>query len=259
MIAYNGLEKLYSLFNRADISKEMRDQVAICIGRFFRAQIIQDAFRTLIIDSLKEFIRDQDEWIRAESVIALSYLANIQHVKYISWITCTDCSMTKKMKKFADRLLTMEFSILISSYLTLEICNQSYNNVILYAINQIFNILGFGAKQASSSSQYPHFETISAYGGVDKLYSVFERNDVNKKVKGKATICISKLYRSKVLDEKMRTDIILHLKTHINDSDNGTKINSISALNGLALIQEAMPAEYTAFCEKFTKGVNDSF
>ncbi|KAA6395759.1 MAG: hypothetical protein EZS28_008714 [Streblomastix strix] len=175
MIVYNGLEKLYSLFKRADISKEMRDQVAICIGRLFRAYIIQDAFRTEIIDSLKELIRDQDKWIRAEyqhPTCQVYLLDNLHRMQY-----------DKKMKKFADRLLTIEFQIPFSSYLTLEICNQSYNNVILYAINSKFNILGFGAKQASSSSQYPHFETISAYRGVGKLYSVFERNDMNKKSK----------------------------------------------------------------------------
>ncbi|KAA6359035.1 MAG: hypothetical protein EZS28_045438, partial [Streblomastix strix] len=53
-----------------------------------------------------------------------------------------------------------------------QLAQNADNNVILYAIKSIFNILGFGAKQASSSSQYPQFETISAYGGVDKLYSV---------------------------------------------------------------------------------------
>ncbi|KAA6308872.1 MAG: hypothetical protein EZS28_056611, partial [Streblomastix strix] len=71
MTAYSGLEKLYALFKRADISEEIRDQAAICIGRLFRSKAIPDKFRTEIIGCLIEIVRNQDKHIKAQSVIVL--------------------------------------------------------------------------------------------------------------------------------------------------------------------------------------------
>ncbi|KAA6382768.1 MAG: hypothetical protein EZS28_021704 [Streblomastix strix] len=85
-----------------------------------------------------------------------------------------------------------------------------------------------------STFQHPQFEIISNFGGIDKLYSVFKRTDVNKKVKDKTAICIGKLFRSKELQGEMKTEIISHLKTLVNSSDSNTKDSSISTLKGLA-------------------------
>ncbi|KAA6382852.1 MAG: hypothetical protein EZS28_021623 [Streblomastix strix] len=198
--------------NRAEIIKGIDFK---SISEIFRKPKDDDLRKTIInsgvLDSLF-FILDTHDL----SSVTLPYVDVIQQL--------SNCSIEIKLmlqsKKPYPHLLYL--------------LNHTDNDVILYAINSIFNILGFGAKQTSSSSQHPHFETMSTYGGVDKLYSVFKRSDVNKKVKDKAAICIGKLYSSKELQGEMKTEIISYLKIQVNSSDSNTKVSSVSTLKGLA-------------------------
>ncbi|KAA6384710.1 MAG: hypothetical protein EZS28_019764 [Streblomastix strix] len=75
---------------------------------------------------------------------------------------------------------------------------------------------------------------MSTYGGIEKLYSLFKRTDINKEIKDRAAICIGRLFRAKELPHSMRTEIISYLKTLINDSENFIKTNSRIILRNLA-------------------------
>ncbi|KAA6375577.1 MAG: hypothetical protein EZS28_028894, partial [Streblomastix strix] len=116
----------------------------------------------------------------------------------------------------------------------LRLLNLSDNEVLEQTINSIINVLLAGSRTTPSSSLHPHFDQMSTYGGIEKLYSLFKRTDVNQKVKGKTAICIGKLFNKAEIPHSMRTDIISYLKTLINDSDNFIKINSRIALTDLA-------------------------
>ncbi|KAA6354707.1 MAG: hypothetical protein EZS28_049767 [Streblomastix strix] len=75
MSALNGIGKLYSLFKRTDIDKEMKNKSAICIGQLFRAKQLPDEMRSEITSHLKSLVNDSDEWTKNNSIGALAYLA----------------------------------------------------------------------------------------------------------------------------------------------------------------------------------------
>ncbi|KAA6401905.1 MAG: hypothetical protein EZS28_002572, partial [Streblomastix strix] len=120
----------------------------------------------------------------------------------------------------------------------LHLLDHSENEIILNSVNSIFNILGFEDKSSQQQQQlqyqHPHFEEVAAISGIEKLYSIFKRKDVNKQVKDKVAICIGILFSSKELQGEMRTEIISHLKTVINSYDSKTRITTRNILEKLA-------------------------
>ncbi|KAA6400354.1 MAG: hypothetical protein EZS28_004123 [Streblomastix strix] len=303
---FNVIYKLFQVFKRSDVDIQVRDKAAIIIDLLYKTQEIPVEMRANIINYLLSLILSYDREVSNMTCISIGKLAQnprnradiLKSIDLKSILEEFKKPLTKNEEKNKENLIKKDgycnlLYVILQDRQNDKICNQIFssgvqdsiffifytrdlqsitypyvdvtqqlscdsialkqmlyskkpyshlqpllnhtdNIVILYAINSIFNILGYGAKQTSSSSLHPHFETISAYRGVYKLYSVFERNDVIKKVKDRAALCIGLLYSSKELDEIMRTDIISHLKTLVNDSDNGTKVSSVSTLNGLA-------------------------
>ncbi|KAA6363442.1 MAG: hypothetical protein EZS28_041031 [Streblomastix strix] len=116
----------------------------------------------------------------------------------------------------------------------LRLLNHSNNEVILYTIYSIVNILLTGFNTTSSSSLHPHFDQMSTYGGIEKLYSLFKRTDVNQKIKDITAICIGKLFNKAQIPHSMRTEIISHLMSIVGDSDTLTQDTSRIILGNLA-------------------------
>ncbi|KAA6387737.1 MAG: hypothetical protein EZS28_016736 [Streblomastix strix] len=75
IISINGGNKIFSLFQRADVDNEIRNISAICIGRLFKSQGLPETMKQPIIDHLKSIVLDQDEWARSQSVLSIGYLA----------------------------------------------------------------------------------------------------------------------------------------------------------------------------------------
>ncbi|KAA6367121.1 MAG: hypothetical protein EZS28_037352 [Streblomastix strix] len=91
----NGIEKLNSLFAKAEISKEIKDLVAICIGKLFRSKTIPDIFQNNVVEQLKTIIGDSDIQMRTESVIVLSDIAQntenrTEIIKNIDFVTIAE-------------------------------------------------------------------------------------------------------------------------------------------------------------------------
>ncbi|KAA6386763.1 MAG: hypothetical protein EZS28_017712 [Streblomastix strix] len=116
----------------------------------------------------------------------------------------------------------------------LRLLNHSDNEKLEFAICSIVNIINAGSNATSSSSLHPHFDQMSTYGGIEKLYSLFKRTDINEVIKDSAAICIGQLFSAKQLPHSMRTEIISHLMSIVGDFNNFIKINSRIALGNLA-------------------------
>ncbi|KAA6355404.1 MAG: hypothetical protein EZS28_049069, partial [Streblomastix strix] len=117
-----------------------------------------------IVDSLF-FIFDT----RDLSSITFPYISVIQQLS-------ADCS---------DEVKLLLYSKKPYPYL-LRLLNHSDNEVLEQTINSIHNILLAGSNTTSSSSLHPHFDQMSTYGGIEKLYSLFKRTDINKEIKARA-------------------------------------------------------------------------
>lgn len=75
------------------------------------------------------------------------------------------------------------------------------------------------------SSPHPHFEAFDEDRGIEKLYSIFKRTDLDKEFKDNVAIIIAQVFKAKEIpnNKLMRTKIISHLKTLIDDPDDWTK------------------------------------
>ncbi|KAA6385785.1 MAG: hypothetical protein EZS28_018687 [Streblomastix strix] len=101
-------------------------------------------------------------------------------------------------------------------------------------IVSILNILNGGTKTTPDNSHHPHYETINACGGIQMIIRLFRKNG-SKYSKDRAAICIGQLFRAREINDKqMRVEIIRHLKTLVNDSDEWTKKSAKRRLGGLA-------------------------
>ncbi|KAA6384951.1 MAG: hypothetical protein EZS28_019524, partial [Streblomastix strix] len=96
--------------------------------------------------------------------------------------------------------------------------------IVNITVITIHNILYGGVKITPDSDQHPHFETISACNGVEKLFALLNQNRIDQWTKYYAFISIGFLYRSKEIpDEAKRQMVINHLKTISIDPDDDPK------------------------------------
>ncbi|KAA6393620.1 MAG: hypothetical protein EZS28_010854 [Streblomastix strix] len=84
------------------------------------------------------------------------------------------------------------------------------------------------------TQQHPHFDSMNACRGIEKIYSLFKKN-VSKYSKDTSALAIGLLYRSKeIVDQQIKIDIISHIKTLVDDKDDWTLKISRLTLSGLA-------------------------
>ncbi|KAA6363110.1 MAG: hypothetical protein EZS28_041362 [Streblomastix strix] len=99
----------------------------------------------------------------------------------------------------------------------------------------ILNIIVDDFNTTSDNSHRPYYDTINACRGIEKIMKLFRING-NKKTKDTAAIRHGQIFRAKEINDKqMPIELIRHLKTLVNDTDEWTYTNSKLTLCHLAL------------------------
>ncbi|KAA6385992.1 MAG: hypothetical protein EZS28_018481, partial [Streblomastix strix] len=108
------------------------------------------------------------------------------------------------------------------------------DSIASYAIISIFLLLESGSNSTPEADPHPHYDSIQALDGINKIYALFQKNG-SKYSKDRAAICIGCLFRAhEITDPVMRLEIINHLKCLLNDSDKLVKYSARNALYYLA-------------------------
>ncbi|KAA6396658.1 MAG: hypothetical protein EZS28_007814 [Streblomastix strix] len=117
----------------------------------------------------------------------------------------------------------------------IRLLNHENTNVVNDAIISIFNILASGSYVTLSKSLHPHFDSISDCDGINQIYKIFKRKDIQKDIKDTIAELFGHLYRAReITNIKIRKDIIAHLKSLIMKKDKDEMTHSIHALKRLA-------------------------
>ncbi|KAA6378522.1 MAG: hypothetical protein EZS28_025950 [Streblomastix strix] len=117
----------------------------------------------------------------------------------------------------------------------IRLLNHPNNKIVEYSIASIYNIMIVGINTMSISEQHPHFVEVHSCDGIRKLFNLFKRNDITKRIKHRGALCIGNLFRSQEIPNKeMKTEIIAHLKALLKDPDDWEKNAAKKALKGLS-------------------------
>ncbi|KAA6312341.1 MAG: hypothetical protein EZS28_055942, partial [Streblomastix strix] len=95
------------------------------------------------------------------------------------------------------------------------------NEMLRVVIKIIGSIINGGIKD--NNSEHPYFESIISVNGGNKIFSLFQRKDVDDKIRNIAAISIGRLFKSQELPENMKQPIIDHLKSITSDQDEWTR------------------------------------
>ncbi|KAA6393910.1 MAG: putative transposable element tc3 transposase [Streblomastix strix] len=91
-----------------------------------------------------------------------------------------------------------------------------------------------GGGEWSDNLEHPYFQSIISINGGNKLFSLFQRNDVDNKIRNVAAISLGRLFKAQELPRNMKQSIIDHLKSITSDADEWTRFLSRRAINILA-------------------------
>ncbi|KAA6370763.1 MAG: hypothetical protein EZS28_033711 [Streblomastix strix] len=117
----------------------------------------------------------------------------------------------------------------------IKLLNHPNNKIADDTITSIYNIMILGTDSTSISEKHPHFAEIQSCDGIRKLFDLFKRNDITKRIKDRGALCIGNLFRSQeIADKQMKTDIIAHLKALLKDPNDWNKKSAKNALIYLA-------------------------
>ncbi|KAA6381624.1 MAG: hypothetical protein EZS28_022849 [Streblomastix strix] len=117
----------------------------------------------------------------------------------------------------------------------IKLLNHPNNDITDDSITSIYTILIVGTNTTSISEQHPHFAEIQSCDGIRKLFDLFIRNDITKRIKDRSALCIGNLFRSQEIpDKQMKTKIISHLKALLNSSDDWGKNAAKNAIKYLS-------------------------
>ncbi|KAA6393688.1 MAG: hypothetical protein EZS28_010781 [Streblomastix strix] len=91
---------------------------------------------------------------------------------------------------------------------------------IYFAILSIYNFLLSGISKKDDTNQHPHFDDLQTCDGVDKLFNLFKRDDIQINTKNLTAICIGLLFKAKeIVNQQMRYEVVSYLKLLISDFD----------------------------------------
>ncbi|KAA6400030.1 MAG: hypothetical protein EZS28_004438 [Streblomastix strix] len=117
----------------------------------------------------------------------------------------------------------------------LNLLNHSNSIIQMYGITSIFNIQTGGSETTSDTEIHPYFDTIASIGGIEKIYEFMNRKNTTKQSKDASAIIIGFFFKARKIENvEMRTNVIKHLKTIVNDQNGWTKTCSRNALKYLA-------------------------
>ncbi|KAA6365693.1 MAG: hypothetical protein EZS28_038780 [Streblomastix strix] len=76
MTEIDGIQKIFALSKRTNLSKHAQNTASICIGILFKAREITNLeMKQSVIAHLKTLINDTDEWTKKQSKRSLRFLA----------------------------------------------------------------------------------------------------------------------------------------------------------------------------------------
>ncbi|KAA6396727.1 MAG: putative NEK/NEK2 protein kinase, partial [Streblomastix strix] len=116
----------------------------------------------------------------------------------------------------------------------IHLLEHSDDKIANDAIISIFLLLETGTNTNQDNEHHPHFESIQACDGINKIFALFQKN-VRKYSRDRSALCIGFLFRAReIADPIMRQEIISHLKSLLSDSDAWVKERAKDALKYLA-------------------------
>ncbi|KAA6368938.1 MAG: hypothetical protein EZS28_035535, partial [Streblomastix strix] len=116
----------------------------------------------------------------------------------------------------------------------IRLLEHTDDNIASVSIILIFFLLGAASNTTPISDPHPHYDSIQACDGINKIFALFQKN-VSKFRRDRSAICIGFLFRAQqITDQILRNEIISHLKSLLNDSDAQIKDCAKNALKYLA-------------------------
>ncbi|KAA6368673.1 MAG: hypothetical protein EZS28_035801 [Streblomastix strix] len=117
----------------------------------------------------------------------------------------------------------------------LNLLNHSNSNIQLYGLVSIFNIQIGRENSTSIAEVHPYFDSIASIGGIEKIYEFMNRNNTTQYCKDFSAITIGYFYKGRKIENiEMRTNVITHLKSIVQDKDNSRGSRAIRTLRYLA-------------------------
>ncbi|KAA6383818.1 MAG: hypothetical protein EZS28_020656 [Streblomastix strix] len=130
-----------------------------------------------------------------------------------------------------------EIKLLIISKNSFQALLRLFDHPNIFVVNRavvsIYNILLAGSNTTTTSEPHPHFATVQALDGIQKLYALFQRN-MSQFSKDFAAISLGELFISKELPDNMKREIIGHFKAILIRSEDNEKDSAKDALSQLA-------------------------
>ncbi|KAA6381976.1 MAG: hypothetical protein EZS28_022498 [Streblomastix strix] len=130
-----------------------------------------------------------------------------------------------------------EIKLLLISKNSFQALLHLFDHPNIFVVNRviasIYNILLAGSNTTASSDHHPHFATIQALDGIQKLYALFQKN-ASQYSKNFAAECPGELFKSKELPDNMKREIISHFKAILIRSEDNEKDSAKDALSQLA-------------------------
>ncbi|KAA6362462.1 MAG: hypothetical protein EZS28_042012 [Streblomastix strix] len=121
------------------------------------------------------------------------------------------------------------------SYPTLFHLLDHTNFIVLRrTVTSICNILAGGSDTTPINQTHPDFQAIASCGGIDKLYSLFKKNEYEK-ITNLCALSIGNLFKAKeITNIEMRKDIFAYLKFIYKDPNSAYRSNAKFSLKYLA-------------------------
>ncbi|KAA6329531.1 MAG: hypothetical protein EZS28_053599, partial [Streblomastix strix] len=126
----------------------------------------------------------------------------------------------------------------------IRLFDHSDHQVVHDAIASIHNIILGATKTTPETTIHPHFANIQSCGGIEKIFSLFQRF-VSKYSKDTAALCLGQLFRAQELiigSKPAKQEIISYLKKLSQDEDQWLVKTAYSRLRNLSK-NEANKAE----------------
>ncbi|KAA6371623.1 MAG: hypothetical protein EZS28_032850 [Streblomastix strix] len=135
----------------------------------------------------------------------------------------------------------------------LRLLDHTDEDIISDTISSIYKLILTGKDTTPQNSKHPHFETMSAACGIEKIFKLFQRtacgieqifklfqrNNQNEDIKDTASLCLGRLFRAKDFpNELMKNQIVNHIKSLKDDANKWTRETANDILEELTCADE---------------------
>ncbi|KAA6393260.1 MAG: hypothetical protein EZS28_011214 [Streblomastix strix] len=201
-----------------------------------------------IITKLKDKTDDEgrESAINAGVAQELSYILESRNLSEVSLplIEAFDCISFPGDKIDFRPIIYEKYDPFPGILRLIELQNNEMLRVVIKIIGSIIN-----GGISDKYSEHPYYESIISINGGNKIFSLFQRKDVDNNIRNIAAISIGRLFKSQELPETMKQPIIDHLKSITSDQDYWTRSQSILSIDYLAQNED----NYTEIMKGFDK------